>query len=232
MLKIFIKILNKFGCSLYLDSKHIITSYYNKTDKICIFDIGAHKGESTRVYSRLFPNSKIFAFEPYLGSFKELKKFRSKKIKVFNLGFSSSKKIKKIFVNKNSSTNSIMPFEKEADNVWGGRGNLKSLTEVKCKLTTLDQFLFEKKIDKIDFLKIDVQGYEFEILKGAKKTLMAKKIKMVEIEFIYGKTYLGQKNIAFYFNFFEKCGYKLKNITDLVHNSGNIIQMQLFFLPK
>jgi FkbM family methyltransferase len=232
MLNIFIKILNKFRYSFYISSKHVLTSYYNKTDEICIFDIGAHEGESTRTYSCLFPNSKIFAFEPYLGSFKELKKFKSKKIKVFNLGLSSSKKIKKIFVNKNTSTNSVMRFEQEADKIWGGRGNLKSLTEVKCKFINLDQFLFEKKIDKIDFLKIDVQGYEFEILKGAKKTLMEKKIKMLEIEFICGKTYIGQKNIAFYFNFFEKCGYKLKNITDLVHNSGNIIQMQLFFIPK
>ena len=125
-----------------------------------------------------------------------------------------------------------MPFDKGADKVWGGRGNLKSLAKVKCKFITLDQFLLEKKINKIDFLKRDVQGYEFEILKGAKKTLTNKKIKMIEIEFICGKTYAGQKTIAYYFNLWEKYGYKLKNITDIIHNNENIIQMQLFFIPK
>jgi hypothetical protein len=50
-------------------------------------------------------------------------------------------------------------------------------------LTTLYDFIVQEKISEIDFLKMDVQGFEFKILQGAKSLLHGDKIKFIQFEF-------------------------------------------------
>jgi hypothetical protein len=42
---------------------------------------------------------------------------------------------------------------------------------VKVKTMTIDNFVKEEKIDRVDFIKIDTEGFEKEIIKGAEKTI-------------------------------------------------------------
>lgn len=50
-------------------------------------------------------------------------------------------------------------------------------------VTTLDQFCIDAHISRIDFLKIDTEGFEFEVLLGAAETLSARKISAIQFEF-------------------------------------------------
>jgi len=52
----------------------------------------------------------------------------------------------------------------------------------KVKVTTLDQYCSEKGIEKIDFLKIDTEGFELKVLEGAKSMLRQNKIKRIQLE--------------------------------------------------
>jgi FkbM family methyltransferase len=55
-------------------------------------------------------------------------------------------------------------------------------TTVVSRIETLDNFIREKKIEFIDILKIDVEGFEFEVLQGAKDTVKEKKINVIQFE--------------------------------------------------
>ena len=89
------------------------------------------------------------------------------------------------------------------------------------KLTTLDNFVEEKKLTHIDILKIDTEGFEEEVLKGSLKTLKSNKIKYIELEKILGNVYKDK-----YFSF--------KNIEDIlsqfnfrlyaINKHGNLLQ--------
>jgi FkbM family methyltransferase len=50
--------------------------------------------------------------------------------------------------------------------------------------TTLDRYLDEAQIDRVDFLKIDVEGYELHVLRGAHKSLGAQKIQVIYFEYM------------------------------------------------
>ena len=103
----------------------------------------------------------------------------------------------------------------------------------KAKIDTLDEYCKNNKIDKIDLLKIDTQGFEPEVLKGSHNMLSEQKIKILEVELILGFAY--KKNLDFFDieKYLSPYGYKLISIS----NSGNSIsysnfQVELIYVNK
>ena len=100
--------------------------------------------------------------------------------------------------NKGSPTNSLLSLSLNAKEIWGGNERLSQVEKVDCQFTTLDDFCDENNVEFIDFLKIDVQGAEFKVLKGAKKALSEKRIGVIQLEVILVDTYIGQKSPVLY----------------------------------
>ena len=231
-----IKLLRYFGYKISrienfinLSSLDIIKTLFEKKDKIIIFDVGASIGQSTKNYRRIFPNSLIYAFEPFPEAYKFLSALNIKNYRAFNFGFSSKKSEEDFFINSEKlTTNSLLLFSKNASNVWGNE-SLSNMKKTHCNFDTIDNFVSEYKIQQIDFMKIDVQGAEYLVLEGAKNTLLQKIIKIIQIEVILGDTYVGQKSIGFYISLLESYGYKFKNFSDNIVINGKLIQSDLFF---
>ena len=227
------KILKKFKYKVIkkdeFSSLEIIKNLFDKKSEIIIFDIGAHNGQSTKNYRNLFKNAMIYAFEPSSESYKVLSSLKINKFKAFNIGFSNKQSKEKLLVNsEKTTTNSLLPFSSSAKKVWG-LDSLSNTEIIFCSFNTIDNFLNEEKITFIDFMKIDVQGAEYLVLDGAKEALLKKKIKVIQLEVIFGDTYVGQKSIGFYINLLESYGYKFKNFTDNIVINGKLIQSDLFF---
>ena len=132
-------------------------------------DIGANIGLWSRELTNFF--DKTICFEPNLNSIKCLKKnIITKKDIIYNCALGSKNEDKELFTSINSGASSFINYVKVDYNSDGSKiydkwpqGTKKQLVKVK----KLDEFNYYE----IDFIKIDVQGYEFEVLKGAKKTL-------------------------------------------------------------
>lgn len=227
------KILKAFGFNILkkddFSSLEIIKNLFDKESDIIIFDIGAHFGQSSQNYRNIFKNAFIYAFEPSSESYKVLCSLKINKFKAFNIGFSNKKSMEKLLVNsKKTTTNSLLPFSSSAKKVWG-LDSLDNTEIILSSFNTIDNFLNEEKISYIDFMKIDVQGAEYLVLDGAKESLLKKKIKVIQLEVIFGDTYVGQKSIGFYINLLESYGYKFKNFSDNIVINGKLIQSDLFF---
>ena len=155
-----------------------------------VFDIGAHEGEMQFFFLKNFHVKKIISFEASEINYSKLKKnveinkkkfFRSNiLIENIALGEDNKKKIFKQFIETSSSTFSDINinskyFKKKFKLLNKKRGN-EFYEEKKIQLTPLNDYLENKEIFKIDILKIDTEGYEFEILKGLKN-----QIKIIDI---------------------------------------------------
>ena len=154
------------------DEKKLIKSIFGKK-KIIYVDIGTNEG-SFLEYLLTFCNfKKIFCYEPILRLSDELKlKYSNKKIKVFNIALSNKKSTKKFYEYKISSQSSLY----KQNDIFKSLKDLKKISKVKTEV-----FDNEFNNRKIDFCKIDVQGEEINVLKGMKKNLKKKNIKLLKI---------------------------------------------------
>ena len=116
-------------------------------------DAGAYMGEISKKINKIY-KTKVLAFEPNKENFKILNKKKSKNIQCFNLALSK----KNTFLELTNS--------KDSSNVLGFKSKEKDM-KTKVKAVKLDKFLNYN----IQFLKIDVEGAEIQLLEGAKKVL-------------------------------------------------------------
>ena len=122
-----------------------------KNDAV-VFDIGAFKGDTAYFFSKKCSNkARIYAFEPDENNYKVLLKIKDK-YKLNNVIASNI-----LFSNSETEINFLsMDLNRQA---------------VKMKSTTIDKFVEENNIEKIDYIKMDVEGAEKNILEGAIKTI-------------------------------------------------------------
>lgn len=149
--------------------------------KPTFIDIGANQGEYSAELKHFWPEANIIAAEPNPCTFLALKqKADLDRFKAVNLGFSELDGEAEIFFYKNdhqSQHASIYPdvlceihHDKEPDHRI-------------VKVTTLDSFCQENNIGFIDFVKIDTEGHELAILKGAERLLAENRIGLIQFEF-------------------------------------------------
>ena len=171
----------------YLYQKKIIKFLKkNGLSKInLIFDVGAHKGESINLFLKNMTVKNIISFEASPLNFKFLeinkknleKKFPNTKITIENIALGSDDKII-VFNQFNESSSSTMndinqesEYFKRKFNLLNFRNKKDIYKSFKLKTETLDNYMKKNNFDKISFLKIDTEGYEYEILKGLKKRI-------------------------------------------------------------
>ena len=159
---------------------------YLRNHKIdSVIDAGAHKGEFLINIMPHVPFKKAYTFEPQLEVFNILKKklINDERIKHNNLALSEIIEKKKITINKLTSTSSLSEFDNSSvflkiKNFLLRQKN-EELNSYEVTTTTIDDYC--EKLDLSNsLLKIDVEGYELNVLKGSKNTI--KKIKFVLIE--------------------------------------------------
>jgi len=187
-----------------------------KAKKPIIFDVGAHHGETSNFMIKNFKNLKLYCFEPEENNFLILSKNNKNytQIENYNFGFSNSEGELQFHINNHSATHSILPLEENHAKIW--KNNLyPTNTKKKKNFTTIDNFLKKENINVIDLLKLDVQGAEFLVLNGSKKSLQEKKIKNVLLEICLATGYVKQKSLEYYIVFFKKYGYELFSFVNM-----------------
>ena len=186
----------------YIHQNNILKSLKKEKLDIKVFlDIGAHKGKYTDLILNNFNLKSVCLFEPQENLFKFLKqKYRDNKKKIYisNYGISNKVETKIFYINLHDLTSSIKklnPSNKYLNlksKLFGT--NLKGMIQKKLYIRTisLKNFFKKKKLKRVDLIKIDTEGHEFEVLVG-----LGNKIKIVKaflIEFHNNKTYLNYNN--------------------------------------
>lgn len=161
---------------------YIIDYLLPNNKPIVIFDVGANVGCYTiKVILSLKKrqDTKIHCFEPSKHTFKTLRDnlCNYKNVKLFNFGFSDKKESVTLYSNKKGSG---------LASIYNRRLNHFDI-DLKYKelihLESLDNFCKNKGINYINFLKLDVEGHEYKVLKGTKNLISKNSIDFIQFEF-------------------------------------------------
>lgn len=175
---------------------------------LCIFDVGAHYGETALRYNTLFPGASIYSFEPFPDSVAKYQQNTREytNIKVFENALSNVQGETIFYSNSSDATNSLLDSNKTDS--WIDN-ETKTNNTITVKTDTVDNFCKRMNLEFIDVLKLDVQGAELLTLQGASGMLKGKKINLIytEVEFI--EIYKGQPLFHDITAYLLQYGYKL-----------------------
>ena len=178
---------------IILIKQNFLNILKKKNKKIAHFiDVGAHHGESIKLFSKYFKIQKILAFEPSIENFNILKKkTRSyKNLKLYNIALGDYEGFANFKQHYDSESSTITEIN-ENSNYFRKKNYLftpfglkkKNFIINKIKINRLDKILSEEKIKNIDILKIDTEGHDFFVIKGLGKMIENVKILYFEHHF-------------------------------------------------
>jgi FkbM family methyltransferase len=163
------------GCQIYRNTlPHGVNCYFDIERRFgrngikVAFDVGANVGQSALSYLREFPRAEIFSFEPVAATYRELVATTRQfpRVHPYNLGMGSQAGEAVINVGPNSRVSSIKLSHPEDQ-------------PETIALETLTGFAEKHHLETIDFLKVDTEGYDLEVLAGAAKLLEQQRIHFV-----------------------------------------------------
>jgi FkbM family methyltransferase len=146
-----------------------------------VFDVGANVGEWAALALSLNPTVNLHCFEPSKPTYQRLaaKAFPSN-VALNNFGLGSAREERTLHVFENGSGLNSIYKRQGLEDGWGLATQQR--TEA-IWLDTIDHYCRERSIKSIDFLKVDVEGHELEVLRGASGTLVQGQIKTIQFEY-------------------------------------------------
>ena len=193
MYKVFKKKQDAFEISL-------LHKYIKPNDTV--LDIGANIGFYSEIFSEIVgPKGTVHCFEPDKTNFKHLTNRVGdlKNVHIYNKAVSEKDETIKIYTSKllNVDHRTYKPDDYDE--------------EIDIDAVNLDLFL--KDVPTINFIKIDIQGFEMSAMKGMLQILKNNDVKMLSEFWPYGLKKAGY-DIVMYFNFLSQFGFKIYLIED------------------
>lgn len=160
--------------------------------KPIIFDVGAYDGDTTKIFLNYFPDGSMYIFEPSPDRYTELKnKYQGENnVNIFDYAIANHEGRCDYYLFSDGATNSLLPMTANANSYTDLPVEQERQVSVRC--TTLDKFCLDNGIDRIDILKLDVQGGELIALNGAKRLLRDKLVELLLTEITFVRVYKNQ----------------------------------------
>jgi FkbM family methyltransferase len=202
------------------------------SDGDTIFDVGANIGWYSNHLSKKLPNSLIYSFEPIPETFYQLKLNTelndSKNIILNNIALSAKKEKVTFYYSPLATGASSLVNITESENIQ----------KLECETNTLDDFFKSNNVQKIDFIKCDVEGAEllvfkggFEIIKEFKPIIFTEMLRKWSAKFGYHPNDI----ILFFSEMGYKCFYSSNGkLNSIKYISEETVETNFFFLfePK
>ena len=205
-------------CHFGDDIELSVIKKFSKIKKVLLLDCGANYGFYSLFAASISPLNRVIAFEASKQTCKEftrnLEINRSLNIKLENLGVSNS-------------NNKYLKFN-ESEKDWESsfsHNNFVSLVSQKVRTIKIDNYLKNVKTkDYFLFLKLDVEGNEFEVIKSALNTIK-KNSPIIIIEFSKYNFLEKNENYKFFNQFLKKFNYNIYSVNNKKMKPEEILKM-------
>ncbi|MCX6189543.1 MAG: FkbM family methyltransferase [Bacteroidetes bacterium] len=154
-----------------------------------IFDVGANIGYVSFQFRKRFSAANIFSFEPNPTVFSKLSQsfFNDKKVHPINKGVGATNGILNFYKNNNSGTSSFLK-----PSTFHLKNLAKAFEEIDIEVVNLTDYCMQNSIENVDVLKLDIEGFEIEALKGFHTFLVQKKVDIIYLEVNLSELYENQ----------------------------------------
>lgn len=198
------------------------------TQEHVLLDIGAHHGWFFHCWQDWCPGARVIAFEPFKESFEKmvLNYGDDVRVKLVQSGVGAVNGLMKLNVLNDSKVSNS--FLKPDDKTWQSISfQHGQVSEINVPVTTIDNVFIEERLSRVYLLKIDVQGYEIEVLKGAEKSLF--KIDYIFVESGIQRLYENAPRFSEVFEFLSNRGFHLMGMRSWHRGNHVLVETDMLF---
>ncbi len=171
-------------------------------------DVGAHEGELTFPFAAVDPKLLVYAFEPNLQAASRIMG-RLRNYVVLPIAVAEHDGSAELQLNAYEQSSSLLPPDAAGLESWVSEQSFNVVESVTVPTMRLDTFMNRAGIESVDFLKIDAQGLDLEVVKSAGDRLVD--VARVQLEATTGayRQYEGAPGRAAVIEFMESRGFRL-----------------------
>jgi len=175
-----------------------------------VFDVEANVGNWAQTALSFNRNAKLYCFEPFSVTFQRLsQRHFPPNVILNNFGLSSSPEERTMYGSDDHVDSGLSSLYKRE--IIGILGLKTPDQEETIHLETLDNYCLKQGIERIDLLKLDVEGHELAVLTGAKRMLETERINVIQFE--YNNTHIDSRVfLKDFFELFKETNYSLYKI--------------------
>jgi FkbM family methyltransferase len=146
-----------------------------------LVDIGANHGAYCRMLHRVAPAARVIAFEPHPVTFGHLQRFMADMpvVELLNCAVGAEAGRLSLYDFRHDDGSTQASLSEAAVALYAA-----DIVEHQVTCTTVDAFMAEAGLERIGFLKIDTEGHDLSVLKGASQALRERRIGLIQFEFI------------------------------------------------
>jgi FkbM family methyltransferase len=198
-----------------------------KNEPLVIYDIGAAEGILSSALAKLANSISIQAFEPIPDVYQKLsiKTSRFSKISCHNVALGDAEGKISMYISNKSNSSSLLPMKNLHNNEFPGTGISH---KIDVPVVRLDDYVRQNNLLIPNLIKIDVQGYEKNVIEGGLETISKSKYCVVEMSF--KSLYEGSPLFDDIYNILKNLGFKIIGVSHpLKGHSSDQLQVDGYF---
>jgi FkbM family methyltransferase len=183
-----------------------------------ILDVGANVGQAARGFLEEFPQALIYSFEPFPEAYAALQRnvATEPRVRPINLALGDKPGKALLGVQHGSDLNSFLSPAPAAQEYIDARA-ITPAGQCEVEVSTLDRFCDTERVARADLLKIDTQGFELNVLKGATAMLAKQVFRTITLEVNFVPLYEAQPSFNDLLQFLQPFRYRLVGLYELAH---------------
>lgn len=189
------------------------------TETPTVIDGGAHKGVFVDDFRKVLPQAQFHCFEPAPQLYAALSErfVHDARVRVVQAALGEAVGTATFHLNADQPSNSLLPagvdLPPDLANFY------RTVSTVEVPVTTIDTYLQENRIGKIDILKLDLQGYDLFALRGAEQALASARVVVAEV--MFKPLYCGCGMFGDIFALMREHGFDLYTLFGLHYGPGD-----------
>lgn len=185
-----------------------------------VYDVGANVGQSIAAYRAELPDCRIAAFEPNPAVFETLAASwgSAADVSLHPVALGDDDGVRPFHVTRIAEASSLLPPHPELMRLSPDRKYDFTTIDVQCR--KLDTLLAGEGHPFVDVLKLDVQGGEAAVLRGAVDALRARRFGLLFAEAVFAETYSGQSQLGELLTLTGEPGYLLWDLLPMIYTSA------------
>lgn len=199
----------------------------DKSRGALVVDVGANVGQSIEAIRDIFDAPQIISFEPAPETFARLTERHGKTpgVRLEQMALGDCESVLPFRLMTRTETHDTSVSDSLLASKEYATGEI-----VNVPVCTLDAYTARTGLQQIDMLKIDAQGYDLHVLRGATGSLQRRRIRCFSVEVLASELYEDQPHLSDFLAFADQVGYRLNGIYEQAYADNRLHQFNAVFV--